>query len=100
MPYLVDECPACGAKCLEFREAIIAPFIAARVFGSRSKCCRLARCGTCGLVFYEQRYNDLEVERLYAGYRSEDYYQTRHRYEPWYTKSLNYSLGAAEEITI
>jgi len=100
MPYLVKECPACEAGRLEFREAIIAPFVAARVFGSRSKRCRLARCGTCCLVFYEQRYDDNEVERLYAGYRSDDYYQTRHRYEPWYTKTLNSRLGAAEDITI
>jgi hypothetical protein len=38
----------------------------------------------CGMVFYELRYDESEVARLYSGYRGQSYTAVRERLEPGY----------------
>src|ERR1700733_6206287 len=100
MTYLVICCLGCAGSDLEFRAAITAPFVAARVFKCPPSVCRVAQCRSCGLIFFEDRFDDQEVGNLYADYRSEAYYQERHHWEPWYTRAFNSGLGGAEEMRI
>jgi SAM-dependent methyltransferase len=99
MTYRVTRCLACGAADLKFRAAITAPFVATRVFRGRSALCRIAHCHSCGLIFFEDRFDDREVADLYVDYRGEAYYLARHRCEPWYTRSFNSELGGAREMS-
>jgi SAM-dependent methyltransferase len=96
--YRVNTCVACSSSSLEWRAAIIAPFVAARVFKDRPKVCRIAGCKVCGLIFFEDRYEDAETARLYAEYRTDGYYHQRHYFEPWYTRRFNDDLGGRGEI--
>jgi hypothetical protein len=51
-------------------------------------------CDACGFRFYNPRLEPDEEARLYADYRSPEYWQMRHDSEPWYTVKLNTSLGS------
>ena len=98
MTYTVNRCIGCGARDLTYRPAIIAPFVAAYVFHRATEVCRIAQCRVCGLAFFEDRFDESEAAALYADYRSKAYYEIRHQWEPWYTRSFNRELGGAKEI--
>jgi len=99
MSHRATRCIGCDSGRLDFRPAIVAPFIAARVFMQPPSLCRVARCQACRLMFFEDRFDGTEAERLYSGYRDPQYFTERHRTEPWYTQQFNDTLGGTEEIT-
>jgi len=98
MSYRVDRCIGCDDSSLDFRAAVEAPFVAARAFQRRATVCRVAQCRGCGLIFFEERFEDREAARLYANYRGEEYCRERRHWEPWYTRAFNASLGGAAEM--
>jgi SAM-dependent methyltransferase len=98
MTYKAGKCLVCDGDNLEFRAAVTAPFVAARAFGQVANVCRVAQCRTCGLIFFEDRFDSQETAKLYADYRGETYYRARHHWEPWYTRAFNCGLGGTEEM--
>jgi SAM-dependent methyltransferase len=78
------------------------PFVAYRIFGWQPieitegwglrdltlghayAVCNTLTCLDCGLLFLDMRFDDEEMEALYAGYRCQDYCNTRERFEPGY----------------
>src|SRR6516225_8690316 len=100
MTFRVTRCVGCDSRDLEFRAAVTAPFVAARVFQKRPTICRIAQCHSCGLSFFEDRFDPQEVATLYTDYRGEAYYKARHHWEPWYTRSFNSELGGGREMTM
>jgi SAM-dependent methyltransferase len=93
MTYLADACPCCGARDLDSRTALMAPFIADYVLHRQPEVGALCQCRTCGLAFFAARYTDAEIARLYDDYRGERYLAIRHRFEPWYTRKFNDDIG-------
>jgi hypothetical protein len=86
-------CPACGGSALNKNPAVLMPFVAKRVFdwditileeGQSFSICKTMRCLSCGCVFCDIRFDDDEMERLYKGYRGDEYTQMRAKYEPDY----------------
>jgi SAM-dependent methyltransferase len=71
----------------------IAPFVGIRI-GTRRRHTRLAECRRCEHRFFEHRYDDAEIRKLYADYRGTEYFEARNRREPWYTRRLNEILVA------
>jgi hypothetical protein len=54
----------------------------------------------CSFRFFDSRLTDAEVQRLYAAYRGDGYFETRHAYEFWYSRKVNDGIGKdAAEIT-
>jgi hypothetical protein len=53
----------------------------------------LATCSTCGLVQFTRGFSSIELEWIYGSYRTNTYLRMRRRYEPWYTRKLNRSIG-------
>jgi hypothetical protein len=100
MTFELGHCAACGSRDLDFRPALISPFLAAYVLGQAPRPCRIARCRACELLFWEPRLSEAEAQQLYAGYRGEDYFRVRHRQEFWYTRAVNQGLGGTEEMEI
>src|SRR5689334_9104980 len=90
----VDRCLICDCPIQQQKSGLVAPFLAHRVWNREPFDVNLARCGSCGFVFFTQRLSMDEERRLYDGYREDDYQKTRYQYEPWYTKSLNDHLRA------
>lgn len=98
MTYHLPTCPACDGGDLEFRPAVIAPFIMARLFNLPPRMCRLAQCRSCRFTYFEERFSANEAAKLYAGYRGADYLALRHYFEPWYTEHFNAQLGGEAEM--
>jgi hypothetical protein len=90
------------------------PFVANRVFGWEPveitkdwgmrdiRCgmayplCNTLRCGSCGLVLLDIRFDEVEMSALYRGYRGSEYVAQRAKYEPDYrARNDALSLGAS-----
>lgn len=91
-------CVICDGPIRRRRRALVAPFLAKRIWNRRPFCVDLAQCQSCGFLFYNPRLSDAEAARLYAGYRSEEYRLMRHASEPWYTPAFNAGLSSASSF--
>lgn len=98
MTYLAEECPCCGSTRHTARPALVSPFIAAYVLKSPIRLTRLLECLECRFRFFEDRFTDAEASVLYTEYRGDRYFRERHRYEPWYSRKLNDSIGGDENV--
>lgn len=90
-------CIICETPCKPY-PAIVTGFIAELVFSKVPESTNLLECPNCGLRFFERRYSDAEMSRLYSNYRGPRYFEVRHRHEPWYTKQLNELTTGSEAL--
>lgn len=93
-----EQCPCCGGEPSGQWPALTAPFIAEYALLAPVTPCRLMECGSCGLRFFDGRFEEEEVRRLYAGYRGEAYFSARHRHEFWYSRRHNAGTGHDSRI--
>ena len=91
--YRIDACPCCQSTDVTSLPAIVAPFLAHYAVGSRPVQCSLLECNNCTLRFFDSRLTPEEAEKLYSGYRGEEYFRVRHRYERWYSRQFNQGMG-------
>ncbi len=90
----VSGCVVCDGEIRKRSTALVAPFLAKRIWNRSPFCVALVQCQACGFMFYNPRLDDPEAARLYGGYRSEEYQQMRHAAEPWYTPAFNAGLAS------
>ena len=92
----VRECVICSQPITKNSEkkAVVAPFLAGRIWGSSAFPASLLRCEKCDFSFFTPRMEDSEIARLYQDYRGTAYQKQRHSYEPWYTESFNRGLSS------
>lgn len=74
--------------------ALVAPFLAERIWKRKPFCVDLVRCDSCGFIFYNPRLDDSDLHNLYSQYRSEEYRRMRGATEPWYTAKFNADLAS------
>ncbi|MCA1826004.1 MAG: methyltransferase domain-containing protein [Myxococcales bacterium] len=91
--YFVDRCVVCDSGTLARWPAVTSPFVAEIAQWPAPVRCCLAECATCGHRFFDLRLDDAEMGKLYGRYRGDDYFATRHRWEPWYTRAVNDGIG-------
>jgi hypothetical protein len=89
-----SKCVICDGVIRGEKTALVAPFLAARIWNRPPFCVELVACDDCGFQFYNPRLDDAEAGLLYTGYRSEEYRQTRYAAEPWYTEKFNAGLSS------
>lgn len=65
---------------------------------SENEISNLLKCNDCGLVYFSAPFSNLELTRMYSGYRSSEYQRRRAKYEPWYTKKINNAIGHSEDV--
>ena len=94
----IHQCPCCGGAPSGQWPALTAPFIAEYALKSPVSLCSLLECGSCSLRFFDHRFEEEELQRLYCGYRGEAYFQARHLHEPWYLRRHNDGTGHAPGI--
>jgi len=92
----VNNCVVCDGPIVPLRRALVAPFLAQRIWNKAPFCVEIVECDACGFMFYNPRLEDEELRRLYSNYRSKEYQEMRHASEPWYTKKFNHDLAAVE----
>jgi SAM-dependent methyltransferase len=90
----VSQCVICDGAIRGLKRALVAPFLATRIWNRDPFCVDLVQCEACGFQFYNPRLDDDDLHRLYANYRAEEYWQMRHASEPWYTRQFNIDLAS------
>jgi hypothetical protein len=91
----VSTCVICEQPIRCLKKALVAPFVAERIWKKPPFCVDLVKCDACGFMFYNPRLEDEELQREYAGWRSDEYFKMRNSFEPWYTTKFNEDLGSA-----
>jgi hypothetical protein len=99
---IARQCIVCGSHALRKTSAILAPFLADRIFnwkpikidesfgfrdiqsGHAYALCNTLCCSECQMLFLDMRFDDDEMGRLYDGYRDENYTTLRSLYESGY----------------
>lgn len=89
-----SQCVICGGAIRRQKRALVAPFLARRIWNRDAFCVELVECSSCGFLFYNPRLDDADLGELYRGYRSPEYQQMRHASEPWYTPKFNEDLAS------
>ena len=72
---------------------MVAPFLAEWALTSPPPPVSLVECRACGHRTYDRVWDGGELARIYGRYRSEAYFEARHRHEPWYTRAVHDGLG-------
>lgn len=95
-PRLIEasQCVICDGPIDLLKRALVAPFLAERIWKRKPFCVNLVKCRSCGFAFYSPRLDDDDLRNLYEGYRSHEYQRMRHSTEPWYTTSFNADLSS------
>jgi len=91
----VDCCVLCSESILHRKRGIVSPFLSRRIWNRSAMPIDLVQCRSCGFLFFNPRIEADEEQRLYAGYRQEEYQQTRQSFEPWYTPKFNASISGS-----
>jgi len=83
------KCELCGSFDISLlSHAIIAPWVAKLTSTTRKNSfSSLLECRTCGFRYFSYRYSHAELNQIYSSYRSEQYFQVRNSFEPWFTRS-------------
>ncbi len=90
----VSQCVICDGLLRVIKRALVAPFLAERIWKKKPFCVNLVACNSCGFIFYNPRPEDAELAREYVGYRSDEYFRMRRSSEPWYTEKFNADLAS------
>ena len=88
-----ERCFCCQSGNLKREWGLSSPFFAKRALLQDSNILPMLCCASCKTRYFDFAVSDDELARLYAGYRGEDYFQQRHRLEPWYTRAFNDGIG-------
>jgi hypothetical protein len=92
----VSSCVVCDGRIRRLKRALVAPFLATRIWNRRPFCVDLVRCDSCGFMFYNPRLDGNDLQRLYSSYRSDEYQRMRFASEVWYTEKFNFDLASPE----
>jgi hypothetical protein len=92
----VSQCVICDGLLRVLKRALVAPFLAERIWKRRPFCVSLVECNSCGFIFYNPRLDDADLQKLYSGYRAQEYQRMRHATEPWYTAKFNADLASED----
>jgi hypothetical protein len=95
-----EACIACRSDRLIIEWSLTSPFFAKRALDREPFCIPFIRCRSCRTAYFDIFVTDIELARLYNGYRGEDYFSQRHSFEPRYTSELNAALGGNEDMQV
>jgi hypothetical protein len=96
----VSQCVICDGAIRQLKRALVAPFLALRIWNRTPFCVDLVQCEACGFMFYNPRLDDSDLRRLYSNYRGKEYQQMRHASEAWYTSGFNTDLASPASYTV
>jgi SAM-dependent methyltransferase len=96
----VAACVICGGEIRRLKRALVAPFLATRIWDRPPFCVDLVQCNACSFLFYNPRLEAAEEGRLYARYRSDEYRRMRQASEPWYSVKFNADLASPASYEI
>jgi hypothetical protein len=95
----VEACVVCGGEIVPRKKGMVAPFLARRIWSGHFPDVRLVECKSCSFLFFNPRLEPDEEQKLYTGYRRDEYQRMRESCEPWYTVNFNNQLVKPEALT-
>jgi hypothetical protein len=94
----LDVCPFCDGKTRSYF-TLVSRFFAERASGSlEPQTTSILQCSHCHSMIFKSDFDEHQMEGLYKDYRGDEYFATRNKYEPWYTKSINSGIGDENEF--
>ena len=60
----------------------------------------LVECPHCLLLYFTSDFTASELTSMYSGYRGEQYFRRRNKYEPWYSRRINNAIGHSDHVLI
>jgi hypothetical protein len=117
MPSIANYCVSCNHNYLDRQGAVLMPFVAERALGRTPveitpdwglrdlplgwahTLCYTLHCQQCGMIFLDMRFDEQEMQRLYANYRGPDYETQREKYEPGYANRNKTLLAGDAHIS-
>jgi hypothetical protein len=78
------------------KRALVAPFLAERIWKKKPFCVNLVVCNSCGFIFYNPRLYDADLQALNSGYREQEYQRMCRGTEPWYIAEFNADLASED----
>jgi len=93
----VQKCIVCGSGELTSFPSEVSDFVVNRVLGGKPVDIRLEFCRACSMVFYNPRFDAHEMDRLYAGYRDDQYNRQRLEHDPDYDQNHRDNLRSRIE---
>ena len=114
MSWIASACPCCLSEDFLKEPAILAPFVANRIFGWEPfkitkemklydfeeghaySICSSLECNQCGLLFLDLRFSKKELKKYYNGYQTEEFFQQREKYEASFSnrRKNNFQTGS------
>jgi SAM-dependent methyltransferase len=91
-------CPVCEHEGSALANGVVAPFISTLSGLPLGQPTVLRRCESCDLAYFDARYGDDELSSIYGSYRSSRYKAIRHRWEPWYSRSVNDACSGETQL--
>ena len=97
MQYL--NCEICHSSLQFSANAVVSPWI--RSLGVRGKrASKYMTCNNCCSGFFDFRYSEGEMSKIYGDYRGEKYLNSRQKWEPWYNQAFNEGHDSEEFISM
>jgi hypothetical protein len=86
-------CLCCESRDLQLFPTLVSPYLAFKAWGGEPEPTSLVTCAQCAFRFYSRDFTDSEADEYYREYRTETYYEERHRFEPFYTRAVHNETG-------
>ncbi len=93
-----ERCLCCQSSTLDREWGVTSSFFAQRALLRDPEVVPLLHCTSCRTRFFELAVSANDLGRLYADYRGEAYLRQRQRFEPWYSRAYNDSIGGDTEM--
>ena len=94
----INSCVICTQKnFLKSYEDRFAPWISNKILDSDVEV-KLIKCSFCCSLFFDYRYNNNEIDKIYGNYRSDDYANSRSEFESGYKELNDKMLNDATEV--
>jgi hypothetical protein len=93
-------CPLCNSLTHNSPKplrGVISPWIR-ELTGINKRLSKLNFCSNCFGAFFDYRYNEFEMKKIYENYRGDIYTETRKAWEPWYSQKYNSNHESTEYL--
>jgi hypothetical protein len=77
-------CLCCASTAVDLETTVVSPFVDYRAWNGPAELTRIAFCADCGFRIFDRGLSADESARYYRGYRTEQYFRDRHRFDPSY----------------
>ena len=92
-------CEICLSPLQLSANAVVSPWV--RSLGvNRRRVSKYMTCNNCFSGFFDFRYSETDMSKIYSNYRGEIYVKARIKWEPWYNQAFNHEHDSADFVSM